>query len=78
MMINNDNLGVNDCTLIDNGGSNSHGVTVYWDNGKLITKFVTPEGYSWVVSEKCAWLLAFGVAYTDYKQVAISVMELCV
>ena len=54
MMINNDNLGVNDGTLIDNGGSNSHGVTVYWDNGKLITKFVTPEGYSWVVSEKCA------------------------
>ena len=54
VMINNDNLGVNDGTLIDNGGSNSHGVSVYWDNGKLITKFVTPEGYSWVVSEKCA------------------------
>ena len=51
VMINNDNLGVNDGTLIDNGGSNSHGVTVYWDNGKLITKFVTPEGYSWVVSD---------------------------
>lgn len=51
MMIDNSDLMVNDGTLIDNGGYNSHGVAVYWQNGKLITKFVRPNGFTWIVSD---------------------------
>lgn len=40
---------VKDGVLIDNGGFSSHGIAVYWQDSKLITKFKKPNGDTWIV-----------------------------
>lgn len=51
IVILNDDLKVKDGILIDNGGYSSHGIAIYWENNKLITKFKKPDGETWMVSD---------------------------